>query len=231
MPSPRRRKDAIYEQFARIGKGVASPKRIELLDLLSQAPRTVEALAGEASLSIANASQHLQVLRATRLVSAEKRGLHVEYSLADEGVAAFLVSLRGLAEARLAEVDEAKLAYFADRGSMERVAQAELVRRVRSGAVTLIDVRPSVEFDAGHLPRAVSMPLAHLDARLGALPADREVVAYCRGPYCVMAAKAVALLRERGFDAQPLDLGVVEWRARGWRVVRPRAPARSGVAR
>lgn len=219
MPTPHRQfKDAIYEQLARLGKAVSSPKRIELLDLLCQGPRTVEALAAQASLSVANASQHLQVLRAARLVVAEKQGLYVEYRLADDEVCRFFLSLRGLAEARLAEIEQVTRAYFEARGAMEPVESEELLRRVKKGAVTVLDVRPREEYLAGHIEGALSIPLGELEARLEELPRDHEVVAYCRGPYCVMAVEAVELLRDHGFDAHRIEQGVVEWRARGHRI-------------
>jgi len=219
MTTPHRKfKDAIYEQFARIGKAVSAPKRLELLELLSQSPRTVEALAEQANLSVANASQHLQVLRAARLVDAEKKGLYVEYRLADDEVSRFSLALRGLAEARLAEVDQVAREYFERRGAMEAVEGDELMRRVKSGEVTVLDVRPFEEYRAGHVPGAISIPSAELKARLNELPKDREVVAYCRGPYCVMAVEAVELLREKGFTAHRMEQGVVDLRARGWRI-------------
>ncbi len=211
----RRFKDAIYEQLARLGKAVAAPRRLELLDLLCQGPRTVEALAAQASCSIANTSQHLQVLRAARLVDADKRGLYVEYRLADDEVCRFFLALRGLAEARLAEVDQTTRAYFAERGTMEPIASPELLRRVKAGEVTVLDVRPAEEYAAGHLPGALSIPVGELKARIKELPRGRDVVAYCRGPYCVMALDAVKLLRQKGFTAHRLELGVAEWRARG----------------
>lgn len=219
MATPHRRfKDALYEQFARVGKAVAAPKRLELLELLCQGPRTVEALAEQASISMANASQHLQVLRAARLVESEKQGLFVEYRLADAEVARFFVALRGLAESRLVEVEQVTRDYFERRGAMEAVGGDELLRRVRSGEVTVLDVRPSQEYRAGRIPGALSIPLAELKSRLGELPADRDVVAYCRGPYCVMAVEAVTMLRKHGHVAHRMDVGVVEWRARGWRI-------------
>lgn len=211
-------KNNLYEQFARLGKAISAPKRLELLDLLCQGPRTVEALGEEAALSAANASQHLQVLRAARLVEAEKKGLYVEYRLADDQVGNFLLALRGLAEARLAEVEQVARAYFEERGAMESVGSDELLRRVRSGEVTVIDVRPREEYRAGHISGALSIPVDELKARLKELPKDREVVAYCRGPYCVMAVEAVELLRKRGFTAHRLEHGIVDWRARGWRI-------------
>jgi rhodanese-related sulfurtransferase len=217
-PSHRQFKDAIYEQLARIGKATSSPKRLELLDLLCQGPRTVEALAEQAAISVANASQHLKALRAARLVDATKKGLYVEYRLADDEVCRFFGALRGLAEARLAEIDQVTREYFERRGSMEAVAGKELLRRAKNGDVTVLDVRPAEEYRAGHIPGAVSIPVAELKTRLHELPKDREVVAYCRGPYCVMAADAVALLRKRGFTAHRMEQGVADWRARGLRV-------------
>ena len=219
MSTPHRRfKDAIYEQLARIGKASSAPKRLELLDLLCQGPRTVEALAKESALSVANASQHLQVLRAARLVEAEKKGLYVEYRLADDQVGCFFVALRRLAQARLTEIESVQRAFLAKRESMEPVQADELLRRVRAAEVTLIDVRPALEYRAGHIPGALSVPLSELKARLEALPRNREIVAYCRGPYCVMALEAAEILRKKGFRAQRMEHGVVDWRARGWRV-------------
>jgi len=224
---PRRFKDSIYEQFARLGKAISAPKRLELLDLLCQGPRTVEALAEQAGISVANASQHLQVLRAARLVETEKKGLYVEYRLAGDEVCTFFFALRGLAESRLAEVEQVAREYFEQRGAMEAVESEELLRRVRNGEVTVLDVRPPEEYRAGHIPGALSIPIGELKARLKELPKDREVVAYCRGPYCGMAVEAVKLLRKRGFTAHRLEQGIVDWRARGWRVEAERGGARS----
>ena len=211
-------KDAIYEQFARLGKAVSAPKRLELLDLLCQGPKTVEVLADHAALSVANTSQHLQVLRAARLVEAEKQGLHVEYRLAGEDVCEFFLALRTLAEGRLAEIEVVTREYLARRDAMETVAGGELLRRVKSGEVTVLDVRPPEEYRAGHIPGAVSIPLGELKARFKELPKNREVVAYCRGPYCVFAGEAVELLRKKGFRAHRIQEGVADWRSRGWRV-------------
>lgn len=224
MPNAHRGfKDAIYEQLARVGKAVSAPKRLELLDLLCQGPRTVEALAQQAAMSVANASQHLQVLRAARLVDAEKQGLHVEYRLADDEVCRFFVALRGLAEMRLAEVEQVTREFLDARGGMEVVEDAEeLLRRVKNGEVTVIDVRPAEEYQAGHLPNALSIPVGELEARLKELPKRRDIVAYCRGPYCVMAMEAVELLRKKGFKAHRMEQGVADWRARGWRVASER---------
>lgn len=214
----RRFKDAIYEQFARLGKATSAPKRLELVDLLCQGPRTVEALAEQAGISVANASQHLQVLRAARLVEAEKKGLYVEYRLADDEVCMFFFALRELAERRLAEVHQVTREYFEARGAMEAVVGEELLRRVKNGDVTVLDVRPPEEYRAGHIPGALSIPIGELKARLKELRRDREIVAYCRGPYCVMAIEAMELLRKRGFKAHRMEQGVVDWRVRGWHV-------------
>ena len=211
-------KTAIYEQIARIGKATASPGRLELLDLLSQGPRTVEALAAQIRHSVANTSHHLQVLRRARLVDAEKAGLHVTYRLAGPQVATFFLQLRRLAESRLAEIEQVSRQYLEGRGALEAVGDGELLRRVRAGDVIVIDVRPREEYAAGHIPGALSLPLADLKKRLGDLPKGRDIVAYCRGPYCVMALDAVDLLRRSGFRAHRMEHGVMEWRARGWRI-------------
>jgi rhodanese-related sulfurtransferase len=214
----RRFKDSIYGQLARLGKAIAAPKRLELLDLLCQGPRTVESLARQASASTANTSQHLQILRAARLIDAEKQGLHVEYRLANDKVSSFFHTLRGLAELQLAEMQQVARAYLEERGALERVDSEELLRRVRRREVVLLDVRPAEEYRAGHIPGALSIPVADLQARIKELPKNREIVAYCRGPYCVMAIDAVALLCKKGFRARRMEQGVIEWRARGWRV-------------
>lgn len=208
-------KDAVYHELGRIGKALASPRRLELLDLLCQGPRTVEALAQAIDQSLANTSQHLQVLRSARLVEAEKKGVHVEYRLADEMVCDFYRSLRLLAESRLAEVERVAREFLAERGAMEPVDREDLLERVLRGEVTVIDVRPREEYRAGHIPGAISLPLGELDRRLAELPRGREVVAYCRGPYCVLAVEAVELLRARGFKAARLEHGVPDWRALG----------------
>jgi rhodanese-related sulfurtransferase len=208
-------KDQVYEQLARVGKAVASPQRLELLDLLSQGPRTVENLAQEAHLTVANTSRHLQVLRAARLIDAEKEGVFVRYRVADDAVVDFFRSLRVLAASRLAELDQITRQFFKDRDALEPVDRKALLTRVRKGLVTVLDVRPQEEYRAGHLPGAISIPLAELKDRLAELPRDQDIVAYCRGPYCVLAAQAVELLREHGFRVVRLEDGVPDWRARG----------------
>ena len=211
-------KSAIYEQFARIGKAIANPGRLELLDLLCQGPRTVEALAKEANLGIANTSQQLKVLRTARLIEAEKSGLFVTYRLADEEVCQFLRSLRLLAETRLTEVREITRQFLAGREGLEPVSREGLLSKVREGAVTVLDVRPVEEYRAAHIPGALSVPLKELERRLSDLPAGREIVAYCRGPYCVLAVEAVEMLRAHGFEAFRLEQSVQDWQAEGFPV-------------
>jgi len=211
-------KHAVYEQLARLGKSLSSGPRLEILDLLCQGPRTVDALAGQVGQSVANTSRHLQVLRRARLVDAEKDGAHVRYRVADDEVGLFFHAMRKLAEARLLEIEQLTSTFFADRDGVEPVGGASLLERVQRGDVMLLDVRPAEEFTAGHLPGAVSIPLAQLAERLAELPRDREIAAYCRGPYCVMAVDAVALLRAEGFQVTHLSEGVLDWRARGGHV-------------
>ena len=208
-------KKEIYQQISRVGKAVANPGRLELLDLLTQGPRTVEGLAREAGISVANASQHLRILRAARLVEAEKRGLFVIYRLADQGVGDFFLTLRTLAEDRLADIERIVRQFMEGRESLEPVERESLLDRVREGVVTVVDVRPREEYQAGHIPGAVSVPLKELESYFSRLPSDRRIVAYCRGPYCVLAIEAVEILRAHGFRATRLDDGVLEWRARG----------------
>ncbi len=214
----RRFKTAIYEQFARIGKALSNPSRLELLDLLCQGPRTVETLAKEAGLGLANTSQHLKALREARLVEAEKAGLFVTYRLADDEVCQFFRSLRSLAETRLAEVAEITRRFLETRQGLQPVDREQLLAKAREGAVTVLDVRPPEEYRAGHLPGALSIPLKELESRLRDLPRDREIVAYCRGPYCVLAMEAVEILRARGFVAFRLEDAVSDWQARGFPV-------------
>jgi len=208
-------KKALYEQLSRIGKAVASPARLQLLDLLCQGPRTVEGLARQADLSLANASQHLRVLHSARLVEAEKAGLFVTYRLADQSVCGFFHSMRSLGETRLAEVESILRQFREAPDSLEPVEKKTLVNRVRKGEVILLDVRPEEEYRAAHISGAVSVPLKELKARLSKLPRGREIVAYCRGPYCVLAGEAVRLLKAKGFNAMRLEDGVPEWRAQG----------------
>lgn len=219
-PTPGRRfKDAIYQQFARVAKALSSPHRIELLELLAQGPRTVEALAKLSDMTLANTSAHLKVLRGAGLVESTRGGLFVTYRLADPSVAELLLSTRKVAEARLAEVERITRAFLAENAQLDPVDAGALRAKVRAGDVTLLDVRPAEEFAAGHIPGALSVPLPALAKRISDLPRRREVVAYCRGPYCVLAVEAVKLLRARGFKAQRLEDGVLDWAARGQEVV------------
>ncbi len=209
-------KDSIYEQFSRIGKAVSSPKRLELLDLLCQGERTVDVLAKESGLTVANASQHLQVLRTARLVEAEKVGLFVTYRLADNTVCEFFRTMRVLAESRLAEVEQIKHRFLEGREGLEPVDRDALIKRVRKGTVTVLDVRPIEEYQAGHIPGAISIPLKDLERHLSEFPHDQEIVAYCRGPYCFLAMEAVEILRAKGFNAVRLEEGIQDLRAMGF---------------
>jgi rhodanese-related sulfurtransferase/DNA-binding transcriptional ArsR family regulator len=209
-------KHVAYGELARIGKALANPIRLELLDLLGQAPRSVEQLARAVGQSKANTSQHLQVLLRAKLVRARKQGLFVHYRVADDDVAQFFVALRRLGEGRLAELEHATRTLTDARASeLESIDRGTLVSRMQTGEVTLIDVRPRHEFEAGHIAGARSLPLDELEQRLDELPTAGKVVAYCRGPYCVMALDAVELLRARGFEALRFEEGVVEWRGEG----------------
>ncbi|MEE9612252.1 MAG: metalloregulator ArsR/SmtB family transcription factor [Desulfatiglandales bacterium] len=215
MPSGRETKDRLYEQFARIGHALASPKRLELLDLLCQSEKTVEVLASQASLSMANASRHLQILRGAHLIDGRKEGLHVYYRLADEDVCEFFRSLRRLAESRLAEIDRLIADYFGNRNELKPIDRKKLLRRAKRGEVIVLDVRPKDEYLAGHLPYAHSIPLHELKNHLSEFSSDQEIVAYCRGPYCVLAQEAVKILRAKGFKAVRLEEGVFEWQKAG----------------
>ncbi len=208
-------KNLLYEQFARIGKALASPHRLELLDVLAQGERSVEALAHETGMSVANASQHLQLLRAAQLVDVRREGVYIYYRLADERVFTLWQSMRNLGEARLAEIDRVVHTYLQDRHLLQPISAVELLQRLDEGNVILLDVRPVEEYAAGHLPHALSIPVDELGARLQELPQDKEIVAYCRGPYCVFADEAVALLRTNGYNARRLEQGLPDWRALG----------------
>lgn len=211
----REAKDRLYEQFARAAKATANPKRIELLELLAQGEHTVDALARATGMGVTNTSSHLQVLRGARLVETRKDGTKVFYRLAGDEVAAFIVALRDLAHARLTEVDSIVRDYFDVRDALEPVDRAELVERASRGEVFVLDVRPRDEFAAGHIPGALSVPLEELDDVLARLPKRAEIVAYCRGPYCVLAPQAVERLRAKGYKARRLADGMPEWRLAG----------------
>ncbi|MBZ4416127.1 metalloregulator ArsR/SmtB family transcription factor [Myxococcus sp. RHSTA-1-4] len=208
-------KDALYGQFARVSKSLGHPRRLELIDLLAQGERPVEALARETGMSVASTSQHLQVLREACLVEARKDGLYVYYRLANPAVFSLLQGVRGVAEAQLADVRRVVDTYLGGRDGMAPVGREELLERARSGEVLVLDVRPAEEYAAGHIAGALSIPISELEARLKELPKRREVVAYCRGPYCVYADEAVKLLRGSGRKARRLHEGFPEWRAAG----------------
>jgi rhodanese-related sulfurtransferase/DNA-binding transcriptional ArsR family regulator len=213
-------KDPLYAQFARIGHAVSSAKRIELLDLLGQGEKAVEALAEQSATALKNTSAHLRVLRQARLVETRREGTHVYYRLADDDVLRFLRVFEALGRKRLAEVEQVTRLYLSDRDALEPVTLEELRRLLRSGHVTVLDVRPSDEYEAGHIPGARSVPVAQLERQLGKLPKTREVIAYCRGPYCVYSVEAVALLRRKGYRARRVEEGFADWRAEGLPVAR-----------
>lgn len=213
MSTNRNIKDALYEQVARIAKAAASPKRLELIELLCQSPKTVEVLAREAEISVKLTSAHLKELKASRLVDTERQGRYIVYRLASDDVASFWVTIRLLAEDRLFELQDAVRQLSASTHEWVGKNRKDLLAKARSGEVVVIDVRPEEEYESGHLPFARSMPLAELKSRLLELPRDRPVIAYCRGPFCLMSADAVKLLRGQGFEAVQLRDGVAEWAA------------------
>ncbi|CAN7577949.1 MULTISPECIES: ArsR/SmtB family transcription factor [unclassified Variovorax] len=208
-------KDHLYEQVARLGKALSSPKRLELIELLCQREKAVETLAAQAQISVKLASAHLKELRQSKLVETRKDGKYVLYRLADPGVADLWVALRGEAEARLVELQAALAALVEHGDDLEGVDRRDILRRAKTGEVVVLDVRPADEFASGHLPHARSLPLNELKKKLAELPKDTPVVAYCRGPFCLMARDAVELLRKKGYNAFRLRDGVAEWRAHG----------------
>jgi rhodanese-related sulfurtransferase len=214
-------KERLYGQFARVGKALGSPHRLEMLELLAQGERTVDDLAGEIGMSMANASQHLQALREAGLVESRKQGLFVHYRLADDSVFELSKAIRTVAERRRADLDRIVRDHFGSRSDPEPVAMKELLARVRSGKVVILDTRPAREFAAGHIAGAISAPVDDLKRKLADLPKAKEFVAYCRGPYCVYADRAVELLRASGRKARRLDGGFPEWKAAGLPVERP----------
>jgi rhodanese-related sulfurtransferase/DNA-binding transcriptional ArsR family regulator len=224
-------KDNAYRQLARIGKALSSPKRLELLDLLCQTERTVEDLAKETGMSIANASQHLLVLDAARLVQSRKQGRFVVYSAADALVGDFFRGLRVLGEDRLAELEQIRSRFLQSSGDLSPVDRDTLIKQVRSGRAVVIDVRPVEEYRTAHIPGALAIPLPELKRRIPELPRNKEVVAYCRGPFCVLATDAVRLLRSRGLRAHRLEVSVHDWKALGFPVVTGDEPATARIPR
>jgi len=208
-------KNQLYEQFARIGKALSSSHRLELLEVLAQGEHSVEALAQETGMSVANASQHLQVLRVAQLVEVRREGVYIYYRLGDERVFRLWQAMREVGEARIAEIERIVQTYLHERTLLRPISATELHQRLIEGDVVLLDVRPVEEYEASHLPGALSMPVTDLEARLPELPREKEIVAYCRGPYCVFADEAVALLQTNGYNARRLEQGLPDWRALG----------------
>lgn len=213
--SSRTVKATLHEKFAEVAKAAAHPHRLALLEHLAQGERNVDALAGATGLAVANASQHLQSMRRAGLLAARRAGKFTLYRLADDGVLDLLAAIGRIARRNVAEVKELMTSYYNARDAMEPVSRRELRRRLKAGTVTVIDVRPADEFAAGHVPGALSIPVGEVKRRLSELPRDKEVVAYCRGPYCVFAFEAVAALRAAGYEARRLEDGLPEWRAAG----------------
>ena len=209
------RKMALYEQFARVGKALANPVRLELLDLLAQGEHSVEDLAETAGMKLSNTSAQLRTLAAAGLVASRRDGVRIYYRLAGQEVTAFVGQVQDFAASRLTEVEQAARSYLGDVAALEPVAQDELFRRLRDGQVLVLDVRPEAEYAAGHIPGAVSVPHDQLAARLAELPDTADIIAYCRGRYCVFAPDAVRLLRASGFSAWPLEGGLPDWRLAG----------------
>lgn len=208
-------KTRLYEQLARVGTALASAGRLQILEFLAQGERSVDALAAMTGLSVANCSKHLQTLRQAGLVGARKEGLRVYYALSGDDVVALYSALQRVAESRVAEVERLVRLWLAHRDEMEPVPATELLERARKGLVTVLDVRPPEEYAAGHLPGAINIPVEKLENALGKLPKRKEIVAYCRGPYCLMSFEAVEKLRKRGLKARRLENGFPEWRAAG----------------
>jgi rhodanese-related sulfurtransferase/DNA-binding transcriptional ArsR family regulator len=212
-------KSTLVAQFAAVAKSLAHPHRLEILEQLAQGERSVEVAAARTGLTVANTSQHLQQMRRAGIVAARREGKFILYTLADDAVLDLVSALRRVAERNVAEVEQVIRSYFNDRDRMEPVSREELLEKSRAGVVTVLDVRPADEFALGHLPGAVNIPLRELEARLAQLDRGQEIVAYCRGPYCVLSYEAVAALRARGFKVRRLEDGLPEWRAAGLPVV------------
>jgi len=208
-------KHDVYAQLARVGKALSNGNRLELLEFVAQGPRSVEELAAMTRLSVANASKHLQELRRAGLVRGRKEGLRVFYEVAGPDVVTLIATLGHVAETRIAEVEQLVRTYITARDDLEPIPAAELLKRVKLGLVTVLDVRPAEEYTAGHLPGAINVPVEDLAKRLRKLPKGREVIAYCRGPYCLLSVDAVTLLRSKGLKARRLENGFPEWKAAG----------------
>lgn len=212
MINERSLKDLLYQEFARIGKSLSSPKRLEILDLLSQSPKSVEGLAKCSGMTVANVSQHLQTLHNARLVHYKKKGNFVIYELADSAISEFMSTLHQLSEKQLVQVQQIKKEFLNDHFDMTGVSLSELKERMEKGEVLLIDVRPKEEYEEAHIPGALSIPIEELEGKLASLPSNIEVVAYCRGPYCLMSVTAVELLKTNGIHAYRLEKSVQDWK-------------------
>ncbi|MDQ7025841.1 MAG: metalloregulator ArsR/SmtB family transcription factor [Anaerolineae bacterium] len=208
-------KALLYEQFARMGKAFANARRLEIIDLLSQTPHTVEELASKTSLSVASVSQHLQVLRNARVVDVTREGTYAWYRLSDDRVFGIWCMMRDLAQDRISEIDHLLRQYFNERETLETIDAAELLRRIAEGSIIIIDARPEDEYRAGHIPSALSVPIEKLESTLAVLPKNCEIVAYCRASYCLLSDEVALLLREQGYRVHVLLEGFPEWRAAG----------------
>jgi ArsR family transcriptional regulator len=213
-------KHQLFEQFAQVAKALSHAHKLELLELLAQGERSVEVLANVAGLTVANTSRHLQQLRRAGLIASRKEGLYVFYRLAGDDVIDLLRSLRRTGQRHITEVNDVVVGYFNDRDSLEPVSRKQLLRRSKNGLVTVLDIRPSEEYDVGHIPGALNIPLNEIEQHLATLPKEQEIIAYCRGEYCVLAFEAVAALRKKGFNARRLEEGYPEWKAAGLPVER-----------
>ena len=211
MSDERKLTDLLYEEFARIGKSLSSPKRLEILDLLSQGPKSVEELSKATTMSVANVSQHLRTLYNSKMVTSHKEGNFVIYELMDEGIADFLETLHMLSEKQYMEVQQIKQEFINADHDVDRISLEELNERMDNGEILLLDVRPRSEYESSHIPGAISIPVEELEEQYSTLPTDQEIVAYCRGTYCLMASRAVELLKEQGIDAYRLQEGVQDW--------------------
>ena len=208
-------KDLIFQQFANIATAFSSPKRLEIIDILEQGEKDVETLSRQISATFANTSRHLQILKNARLVESRRDGVRMHYRLADEKVFNCWKSLQSLAENRVAEIREVLRDFLGERNAMNAMSKEELWSRIESNDVIVLDVRPEEEFSSGHIPGAISIPLSELRERLNEIPHDREIVAYCRGPYCVLSPEAIKILLDEGYDASRLEEGLPEWREAG----------------
>ncbi len=213
-------KHQLFEQFAQVAKALSHAHKLELLELLAQGERSVEVLANVAGLTVANTSRHLQQLRRAGLIASRKEGLYVFYRLAGDDVIDLLRSLRRTGQRHITEVNDVVVGYFNDRDSLEPVSRKQLLRRSKNGLITVLDIRPNEEYDVGHIPGALNIPLNEIEQHLATLPKEQEIIAYCRGEYCVLAFEAVAALRKKGFNARRLEEGYPEWKAAGLPVER-----------